>query len=1324
MHQTHSGTRKIERRRRIKKGGGGVINSIQTFRRNRIRSHYEKYRLDFVNFLRKSKLDYMAGVQKSREDYMKFDDETKPTLGQLIEYSNHHYHRNGYRGRTQKVGGVAVVLDDIDFEQLRETNSQPNGVEHLQETNSQPNRVEHQLRSSRPSVHKFKTYSKVSPDNPVSAKRVMIGNIMFRNNNYMLIIETNGHNIPIIRTYISILHINLFVDTDVRQELDGCSYKNTNTQFCITVKDKSDYSTVVSMFFDSQAQMDTVVGEFQKHSGDGNYYKIHAHPSSPKLTSAPALKSSSVKTRKSGITINSTPENATLPPPHIPPPRIPPPPPPLTTNTPAPSFKFTTYWYNATPKTYANNSSIGHITFHDFNPDKYYNIHYEFGQQRKWQFLYSTITSIDLFIDPALQTHLNTIHADYDHDITQFWLTVWANDFIKPVVCMCLQSEEARRAIVAEFQKKRNDVPINPTRPQPPPPPPPQPSSSSSSAAPSSSASSSAPLPPPPLSSLSLSASAPPLSSASLSEPSSSSSAASSSNPSEPSGLTIETLRSNTDAFYNPNNIVLTQLKNTLHYANMENSILHKSNIDAELGEKIVQFASTTRPFVHSNVRSLIDEFLNLTTAKYHTTKPEISGMYENMNAEQFIIRCLVKRPLVFFRADDYYVLQDGKNGNGNIDDPLHYIVDDNNRPVEARLSEYINYDEMQISALISMSTPTLFINSGARNNKGKRETDANKLFEQSGVYVGSVGARFERPGVMEYAHMLVTEAQNKPENGYGPNPNDTNGERRSILQVWARFYNINYFPIYDIAALDSDTSRYVKIPRTYETNHKQYYFDVQIYKKRMRMVVEAFLLEANDRALIKRDEPTSEITSAYVRATGLGLGVWAVTPQFKINQNKLLVEVYADVLDTIRLPFISDLEFVYFEANTCNDIAGGQLYAPVNRTSHLNNHITIHFSRDDPAKNLNAPSKLLVAQYAWDSNSYPGNEYWLKMFEASGDPAAACCSLISELQNPQINTSAFVPEKIKFWGADAESTSGETPFSKKGSMGVGVGGGAVGVGGGGAVGVGGGGAVGVGGGVGGGAAVRAPTPPDKLLLFQYMSGSKKFKPAPFTSANNMHITCSKIRDAGAESINEISVDNTSYKYRIYKSTVNDILFYQTFAIESRTPSYVDYLIFAEDEAAAQQKYNLYHDPPGKNEIPKQPTLQALIEFSEEKQEYSIVKDLEYAIASGTFRISYEDIEKEISKNITTREDFKQIRRLNHLLKNIGEIQIKSTTILPDHAGYNIEYTYNGESLNPPRNVCFDSFFMQSGNMTYIDQKQLLPSNNLQSGYNKLLLGN
>ena len=62
----------------------------------------------------------------------------------------------------------------------------------------------------------------------------------------------------------------------------------------------------------------------------------------------------------------------------------------------------------------------------------------------------------------------------------------------------------------------------------------------------------------------------------------------------------------------------------------------------------------------------------------------------------------------------------------------------------------------------------------------------------------------------------------------------------------------------------------------------------------------------------------------------------------------------------------------------------------------------------------------------AWDGNSFPGNEYWAGRLAASGDPAAACCSTIQELQNPYINTQLQAPEKLAIYDMEGEHKKAE----------------------------------------------------------------------------------------------------------------------------------------------------------------------------------------------------------------------------------------------------------------------------------------------------------
>lgn len=86
-----------------------------------------------------------------------------------------------------------------------------------------------------------------------------------------------------------------------------------------------------------------------------------------------------------------------------------------------------------------------------------------------------------------------------------------------------------------------------------------------------------------------------------------------------------------------------------------------------------------------------------------------------------------------------------------------------------------MSYDELLLSALFCLASPTFFINNGDRKNCGRIAFDVS-TFEQEGIFVGVVGTRFERTSKMESIHMLVSQKESIPEKGYG-----MTGERNTV---------------------------------------------------------------------------------------------------------------------------------------------------------------------------------------------------------------------------------------------------------------------------------------------------------------------------------------------------------------------------------------------------------------------------------------------------------------------------------------------------------------------------------------------------------------
>lgn len=104
---------------------------------------------------------------------------------------------------------------------------------------------------------------------------------------------------------------------------------------------------------------------------------------------------------------------------------------------------------------------------------------------------------------------------------------------------------------------------------------------------------------------------------------------------------------------------------------------------------------------------------------------------YAGMTEAQLVQRLLVERPLTFFERGDTYLLRSGEQGKGamEIERGEHSwkgsrfqhvgtdLENDADQPPCLRLSRTLSYDEMAISALLSVGTATFFKDDGARDD-------------------------------------------------------------------------------------------------------------------------------------------------------------------------------------------------------------------------------------------------------------------------------------------------------------------------------------------------------------------------------------------------------------------------------------------------------------------------------------------------------------------------------------------------------------------------------------------------------------------------------
>ncbi|KAF2716066.1 hypothetical protein K431DRAFT_289729 [Polychaeton citri CBS 116435] len=365
------------------------------------------------------------------------------------------------------------------------------------------------------------------------------------------------------------------------------------------------------------------------------------------------------------------------------------------------------------------------------------------------------------------------------------------------------------------------------------------------------------------------------------------------------------------------------------------------TNFDSAIAR---QDAQGTHIVIHSRFPALLEAFLG--HKRQHGSSHERALYTADWTWQHQVTRLIEKRPLTFMGGSDYTLLRTGETGSMYGEwDRVGTERQGENRHLA--LGDYLSYDEIMLGSLVGVSGPSYFINDGNRYNRAA--LGKHGRFEERGVIIGLVGARFERPDRMDSVHILP--AVQSPR------------QHPLLSDVFQSFFGT-------------------------EKSERQR-FDVDMYKGRMRITFDILLMEANGRAKAMGKK-------AYTYVVGLGLGVW----EYDADQTEYYVEAFAESLDSLgpQLDNVGTLEFAWIGVSN-------KKQKQVERAAGKYG-IDVLFTKRSPAEKLTGgkEDQLLVLSYAWDGNSFPGNEYWTGSLSGSGDPAAACMSTIGDLHNPLVN--------------------------------------------------------------------------------------------------------------------------------------------------------------------------------------------------------------------------------------------------------------------------------------------------------------------------------
>ncbi|KAM8719180.1 hypothetical protein ACLKA7_011829 [Drosophila subpalustris] len=388
-----------------------------------------------------------------------------------------------------------------------------------------------------------------------------------------------------------------------------------------------------------------------------------------------------------------------------------------------------------------------------------------------------------------------------------------------------------------------------------------------------------------------------------------------------------------------------------------------------ERRQRIREQIASAYPIIHECTLFL---YLNFLEHKRKFGNSKELNVYKNLSLSDFVQRLLDKRCVYFFGGNDVYRLMDGSTGQEGFE-----RIGSDKEESPLLLQNVLSYDEVKLSALLQVSTHSEFINDGSRSNAGRVEQDKSKI-ETEGVIMGLIGARFERDQVMECEDILITKEQNTKARGYGST--DAGSRDQDYRRIWREFYQEpKDFCYADI----KENKRFLSLGNAM--------FDNVVMSKRYAISFDTLLLEAEARA-------AAAGKPAYIHVVGIGLGVWKITER----QEEIFFETFEQRLRALgqRLLHIGFVHFSWFHLEKwCGMHDGAIIEEPLHPLGGIRVRISVRNPADKLQENM-----LPIVTYAWDGNALPGNEFWAGMLVSTGDPAAACSTLITELQNSHIN--------------------------------------------------------------------------------------------------------------------------------------------------------------------------------------------------------------------------------------------------------------------------------------------------------------------------------